>query len=127
MSGHTNFQVLQQELDEKLRADPERRARVEQLKHVNDSVLNITRLREAQGVAPEAIMKAWETAQECGGRATQSGSIYLATIGAYVAALGGNLQLTAVFPDQSITLTLPDDTMTESPPVPTVMTEDATA
>ena len=100
MSGHKPFANLRKAID----ADPERRARVEREKQIMTDVLTLTRLREARGVTQEELAHAWDVSQSNVSRVERGQDVYLSTLRNYVEALGGRLELTAVFPDQAIAL-----------------------
>src|ERR1051326_6593779 len=100
MRGHKKFANLQRQLEE----SPaylellKRRAAVQELELV-DIVQVLTALREARGVTQVEIAQAWETTQSNVSRFEHSQDTYLSTLMRYVAALGGGLELRAVFPD----------------------------
>lgn len=100
MSGHHPWSNLQQAID----ASPKRRARVERDKQIMRDVSELTKLREARGVTQEQIAHAWERSQSNVSQVEHRDDIYLSTLRSYVEALGGRLEINAVFPDQTITL-----------------------
>jgi|SRR5689334_4158824 predicted XRE-type DNA-binding protein len=106
MSGHKKFADLQRRLEE----SPDyiellkRRRAVQELEFV-DAVQKLTALREARGVKQTDIAEAWESTQSNVSRFEHSQDTYLSTLMRYVAALGGRLELRAVFPDQTVDLT----------------------
>ena len=51
MSGHKSWN----EISEKLRSDPERRARIEQREQAIEAELTISQLREARGATQESV------------------------------------------------------------------------
>src|SRR5215472_2411125 len=71
------------------------------------AVLALTELREARGVTQTQLAEAWEVSQANVSRVEHEQDLYLSTLSAYVSALGGTLELTAVFPDQTVQLDLP--------------------
>jgi transcriptional regulator with XRE-family HTH domain len=73
-----------------------------------DSVLTLYRLREQRGLTQENVAAELEVTQSNVSRVEHSSDLYLSTLSRYVEALGGRLELTAVFPDQVVTLDLPD-------------------
>ena len=95
MSGRRNFR----ELRERVVADPERRKRVEELGRAYDAVLALADLREARGVTQAELAGALGVSQPNISKLEGKGDIRLSTLGGYVAALGGRLEVRAVFPD----------------------------
>lgn len=110
MSGRHPWSKLQAAID----ADPERRERVEREKRLMEDVLTLTELRQARGVTQESLAVAWDTSQANVSRVEHERDVYLSTLRAYIAALGGRLELTAVFPDQTIKLGGPGATSPEA-------------
>ena len=127
MSGHKNFRILQQELDRKLQSDPEARFRSQQYERAVRDALAIAALREACSL-PQAdrAEPAVESSIEVQ-RVEHSDNVYLSTLSGYVAALGGRLELTAVFPDQAIRLTPPDDVAAQTLGAPAAVAENRSA
>lgn len=62
----------------------------------------IAQALSARGVEDEAFSTALEAADA--GSAEDDSDIYLGELGRYVAALGGHLELRAVFPEETITV-----------------------
>ncbi len=100
MSGHKPFANLRKAID----ADPKRRARVEREKQIMIDVLALTRLAEARGVTQEELAQAWEVTQSNISQVECGQDVYLSTLHNYVEALGGHLEIRAVFPGQIIAL-----------------------
>ena len=105
MSRHKKFNNL----SDKLRSTPEGRAQVESERRLTDAVIELTKLREARGATQRQIADAWEVTQANISKVEHTPDIYLSTLSKYVEALGGRLEITAVFPDQVICL-LPSGT-----------------
>ena len=105
MSGHKPFDNLRAAID----ANPERRAHVEREKQTMRDILTLTQMRAARGVTEDDLARAWEASQAHLMRAEHEyeQDTYLSTLRNYVAALGGTLELRAVFPDQTIVLGAP--------------------
>ncbi len=106
MSGHKPFKTLV----DKLEATPEGRAALDYERQIMRDMVALTDLRQACGVTQEELVRAWEVSQENVSRVEREKDVYLSTLRTYVAALGGHLELTAVFPDQTIRLAGPDAT-----------------
>jgi predicted transcriptional regulator len=96
-----------EELRNRLRTDPHARERVNTYRQALRAVLALTELREARGVTQQQLAEAWEVSQANVSRVEHEQDLYLSTLSAYVAALGGKLELTAVFPDQVVKLEIP--------------------
>jgi predicted XRE-type DNA-binding protein len=103
MSGHKPFQALA----DRVTATPEGRERVETYRRLMDAVMTLHRLREERGLTQVEVAAALEVTQGNVSRVERSEDLYLSTLSRYVAALGGRLELTAVFPDQVVPIDLP--------------------
>jgi hypothetical protein len=64
----------------------------------------IAHARYARGVAHEAVLAAMDAAETRPAEAERREDLYLASLSAYVEALGGQLEIRAVFPDETIVL-----------------------
>src|SRR5205823_7652825 len=85
-------------------ADPKRRARVEEYKRAMRDALKLAAVREARGLTQQELAGALNTSQANVSRVEREPSPYLSTLESYVAALGGRVEITAVFPDARISL-----------------------
>jgi DNA-binding XRE family transcriptional regulator len=92
------------ELVADLRADPERRERIAQLTRAMKDALALAELRQALGVAQREVAETLNVTQANVSRIEHEEDLYLSTLRAYVAALGGNLELRAVFPERTVTI-----------------------
>jgi transcriptional regulator with XRE-family HTH domain len=70
-------------------------------------VLTLAALRETRGLTQTAVAQALEVSQPNVARIEAREDHYLSTLSEYIAALGGHLEITAVFPDQRISLVVP--------------------
>ena len=61
-------------------------------------------LRHSVGMTQQSVADTLEMSQANVSRIEHEDDLYLSTLRAYVAALGGELRLTAVFPDHTVTL-----------------------
>ncbi len=95
------FDDLRRQID----ADPVARAEVEEMKRAMRDVSALARLREAREKTQVALAGALGVSQSNVSRIERQDDLYLSTLREYVEALGGRLQLAAVFPDQTILLT----------------------
>jgi transcriptional regulator with XRE-family HTH domain len=66
--------------------------------------LQLAQARQRRGVSQALIAEALEVSQPNVSRIEQQDDVYLSTLARYVAALGGHLEVLAVFPEETITL-----------------------
>ena len=66
--------------------------------------LQLAEARRRRGVSQAAIARALEVSQPNVSRIEQQDDVYLSTLARYIAALGGHLEVLAVFPEETITL-----------------------
>jgi transcriptional regulator with XRE-family HTH domain len=66
--------------------------------------LQLAEVRRRRGVSQATIAAALEVSQPNVSRIEQQDDVYLSTLARYVAALGGHLEVQAVFPEETITL-----------------------
>ena len=101
MSGRRSFRKLR----EKIERDPERRKRMEEKRKAYDVLLSLAELREANGLTQAELAARLGVSQpnisklEAAAASPHAGAIYLSTLGGYIAALGGHLEVRAVFPE----------------------------
>ena len=100
MSGHKPWS----EISAKVRADPERRARIEQREQAIELELTISQLREALGATQESVAERMNVTQSNVSHFERNPNIFLRSLASYVEALGGRLEVRAVFPDQVVIL-----------------------
>ena len=100
MSGRKNFTNLKREVE----ANPERRARLDQERQFVRTILGLTAMREARGATQRQIAEAWDVSQANVSQIERTQDIFLSTLSKYIAALGGQIEVRAVFPDEVITL-----------------------
>jgi predicted transcriptional regulator len=100
MSGRKNFANLKREVE----ANPERRARLDGERQFVRTILGLTAMREARGATQRQIAEAWDVSQANVSQIERTQDIFLSTLSRYVAALGGQIEIRAVFPDAVITL-----------------------
>ena len=105
MSGHRKFE----ELSDQVRSDPERRARIEQGQQAIEVGLTISKLREARGLTQENVAGQMGVTQSNVSHFERSPNVFVRTLAAFVEALGGELKITAVFPDQTVSLVIPSE------------------
>ena len=69
--------------------------------------MSLYRLREQRGLTQVDVAKALEVTQGNLLRVENAADLYVSTVARHVEALGGHLELTAVFPDQVVPVELP--------------------
>jgi DNA-binding XRE family transcriptional regulator len=100
MSGRKNFTNLKRQVE----ANPERRARLDQERQFVRTILGLTAMRKARGATQRQIAEAWDVSQANVSQIERTQDIFLSTLSKYIAALGGQMEIRAVFPDEVITL-----------------------
>jgi predicted XRE-type DNA-binding protein len=100
MSDRKKFANLRREIE----ANPERRARLDRERQFVRTIVGLTAIREARGATQRQIAEAWDVSQPNVSQIERTQDIYLSTLRKYVAALGGEIEIRAVFPDEVITL-----------------------
>lgn len=91
------------ELAEAIDRDPARRARVEQHK-----AAMLAELRRELDITQVQLAERLEVTQRNVSHVEHEPNPRLATLSAYITALGGHLELRAVFEDRTVPITLPD-------------------
>ncbi|HTX44963.1 MAG TPA: helix-turn-helix domain-containing protein [Solirubrobacteraceae bacterium] len=82
-------------------------------KRLMQAELRLGELRSRRGVSQATLADALAVSQPNVSRIEQEDDVYLSTLARYVAALGGHLEIQAVFPDETVTvLREPDPTTT---------------
>jgi DNA-binding XRE family transcriptional regulator len=84
--------------------DPGRRGRIEAHKRAMRDALALAELREARNATQVEMAGALGVSQANVSRIEYEEDIYLSALGNYVEALGGRLEIAAVFPDQVLRL-----------------------
>jgi transcriptional regulator len=100
VSGRKSFSNLTR----KIEADPQRRARLDRERAFVDAVIGLTAVREARGATQQQVADAWEVSQANVSQIERTADIYLSTLRKYIGALGGQVEIRAVFPDEVITV-----------------------
>lgn len=95
-----NFKLLSAALN----ADPQRRARVEAHKRAIRDALSLAHLRRSRGATQQSLAAALGISQPNVSRVEHQDDLYLSSLAGYVEALGGRLEIMAVFPDERIGL-----------------------
>ena len=92
------------ELEAKVMADPVRRERVLAYKRAMEDALALSDLRAQRGLTQRDVAGELGVTQANISRIEHEEDLYLSTLRGYVAALGGELEVNAVFPDGKVTL-----------------------
>src|SRR5579863_5916702 len=100
MSGHKPWN----EISAKLRADPQRLSQIEQGEQAIEAGLTISQLREARHATQEYVAEKMNVTQSNVSHFERNPNIFLRSLASYVEALGGQLEIRAVFSDQVVTL-----------------------
>jgi helix-turn-helix protein len=93
-----NFRTLM----DPVMADPVRRARVEEMERAIGEELRLSDLRRARGYTQRQLAAAMGTPQPGIARLEKQADVYLSTLRSYVEAMGGRLELRAVFDDATV-------------------------
>lgn len=92
------------ELADKVRSDPVRRQEIETYKRAMRDVLALAELRAGRGVTQKELAATAGVLQANISRIEHEEDLYLSTLRGYLAALGAELELNAVFPEGKVTL-----------------------
>lgn len=98
MSGRTSFSKLREEIER----HPVRRARMDETRKAYDALLNLADLRQSRGITQAELASALGVSQPNVSkieRGSGKGEVLLGTLAGYVEALGGHLEVRAVFPE----------------------------
>ncbi len=69
-----------------------------------DAELRLAEVRRRRGISQATIAEALDVSQPNISRIEQEDDVYLSTLARYVAALGGHLEVRAVFDEETVTL-----------------------
>lgn len=104
MSGHRKWTTIRKELRKELRADPARNEGYEPMHRATEDAVRLGKLREARSMTQVQVAQALGSSQANVSKLERRDDVYLSTLSEYVEALGGRLELRAVFPDQVIAI-----------------------
>jgi len=90
------------ELSRRVNSDPARRARVEAYKAELLTSVTLAELRKARELTQVALANALDTTQSGVSRIEHQTDLYLSTLRSYIEAMGGSLEVSAVFPDGKV-------------------------
>jgi DNA-binding XRE family transcriptional regulator len=94
-------------LKEPILKDPVERAAVDEIRRAIRDIAALTEARENQGLTQQELADRLGVSQANISRIEHEEDLYLSTLRSYVEALGGELQVKAVFEDQEIYLAVP--------------------
>lgn len=77
---------------------------VDTYKRLMEAGVRLAEVRRRRGMSQAKLAEALEVSQPNVSRIEQEDDVYLSTLARYVAALGGQLEVRAIFPDETITL-----------------------
>jgi DNA-binding XRE family transcriptional regulator len=101
MSGHRPWSEIRTEVESK----PGAREEIDAIKRAMDDVLRLAELRHELHITQEELARALDVSQSNVSRIERAEDLYLSTLRGYVEALGGKLEINAVFPERTIPLT----------------------
>jgi hypothetical protein len=104
VSGHTSFKTLR----ERINANAERKAESEQAARAYAVLIALAQLHDAHELERADILRGFEASQREQQRPDRLEDLKLTTLADLLAALGGRLELSAVFPDRTVHLGVPD-------------------
>jgi DNA-binding XRE family transcriptional regulator len=78
--------------------------RVAGYRRLMDAEVRLADLRQRRGISQTTMARALTVSQPNVSRIEQEEDIYLSTLARYVAALGGHIEVLAVFPEETVTL-----------------------
>jgi transcriptional regulator with XRE-family HTH domain len=88
---------------------PADREAIDQIKHAMALQVRLRELRERRGATQDAVAEQLGTSRPNVSRIEAEGDMRLTTLERYVRALGGRLEVRAVFDDEAIDLTAADE------------------
>ena len=91
-------------LADRIKADPVRAAEIEAEKRAIARALALADLRDRRGETQRGLARTLGVSQANVSRVEHEDDIYLSSLSSYVAALGGKLEIRAVFPDEEVML-----------------------
>ncbi len=103
--GHRTWQDVRREVVR----TPDEESRVAEIREAMEVALRLSQLRRRREVTQVAQASAMSTTQGNISRIEHQDDLFISTLRDYVGALGGQLQLRAVFPDETVEI-LPSGT-----------------
>lgn len=104
MSGRKSYGTFR----DKIRSNPERAERIREISAAYDVLLKLHEIRESRGITQADLASSMGVSQPNISKIERGvADPLLSTIEGYVEALGGRIEVRAVFPDQSFDLAVP--------------------
>lgn len=100
MSGHQKWSTIR----ERLRANAAANERYEPMRRATEDAVRLGQFREARKMTQVQVALALRSSQANVSKLERRDDLYLSTLSEYVQALGGRLELRAVFPDVVMTI-----------------------
>jgi ribosome-binding protein aMBF1 (putative translation factor) len=115
MAGHRSWREIRGDVDR----EPERRRRVEAARREAEEEQlayeqSLAELRRARALTQAQLAEALDVPQSQVSRIEHQAELYISTLTRYVKAMGGRLELVAVFEDRRVRLSLGDLTRPET-------------
>lgn len=110
MSGHRKFSELRDAFLNDPERGAERRKKMQELDRAYDALLALYELREAMGTTQGEVAEHMGVSQPYVSKLEARGEMSLTTLARYLSAIGGRLEVRAVFPEhpeQNVALALP--------------------
>jgi len=85
-----------------LKADPHQRERINERKRAIETALELGKIRESRSITQRAVASRMAVSQANISRIEHEEDLYISTLRSYIGALGGRLELRAVFEDSYI-------------------------
>ena len=109
MSGHKSFNTLRERNRRRRAANPAMQAHYEQERAAAHLITALGQLRDTLDITQADLAERLEVTQANISRIERQHDVYLSTLRRYVEALGGHLEVAAVFGEQSLPLTIGSD------------------
>jgi len=93
------------EIKAEVEAKPGAREEIDAIKRAMEDVLRLAELRHELHITQEELARALDVSQSNISRIERAEDLYLSTLRSYVEALGGRLEVNAVFPERTVSLT----------------------
>jgi transcriptional regulator with XRE-family HTH domain len=90
------------QLADRVMSDPERAARVREYERAIDAALALAELRKDRELTQSDVAAVLGVSQENISRIEREDDLYISTLRGYVEALGGRLELRAIFPEREV-------------------------
>jgi hypothetical protein len=110
MSGHRPFRELTRAMS------PARKSRVAQKVAAFEAVMALPEMRKARAVSQKSLAEMLEVGQPAVAKLEQRPDMYVSNLRRYVRALGGELEITARFPEGTVEIDLGDEAEPASAP-----------